>query len=785
LGYLAASAAGLAAQPDARIEGELVDQSGAPLPGAMIVVRTTTDARVVVSLNTTLEGRFAVTGLVLGDYVVEATLEGFASVAERVTVIPDQVARVRLVASLARLAAQVTVRAGRTGETSSLDTPLAVTPLDSRGLDDMAARTPQDLTGVVPSLMVAETVGYAQPALRGIGTTAIFAGSDPSVATYVDGVYMSRPTAALGELVDVERVEVVRGPQGALYGRNALAGLIHVYTKEPGNQLETSGRVAAGADGLFHAAARAGGALVADRLMGSIAVSRDTRSGDVNDLDHPGEPLGGRDSFSTLGKLRAVMGPRADLLFAADVTSRDPRPLSYNKVLAAKPGVVLDNPAGFWDVRTSDAARSRQRQGGASLRARWQASAAVNVQSLTAARWVDHEVEFDSDFSERSLLVTRSRQRDRQVSEELTAMGHAQRMTWMAGLLLFDERDEQPTTIEALAQGVDTRLAPDARTSATAAFGHASFLVGRGVTLTGGLRRSVERKRITNAIGAYRSGDAAVIPGSAFAYDTRKTMGAWMPVLGFEVRTRHVGLVHVTASRGFKSGGYKPTGRDPGEGYAAERAASIEAGVKRRLPGDRGALQARAYLTDYRDLQVQTTVRQGVLDIRNAADAKIHGVELDGTLAVAGGLRVDGSVAWLDARYDKYAALAPDGGLVDVAGHYLNRAPPWSARLAATWSRAAGQAGRVSLYGEVQATDRFYFTPLNDALQSQGAFGMLHARATFESRSGRWAISLFGRNLTNERTLIATASSSPVAISGHPGEARSMGLEFHVQTVNR
>ena len=123
--YLAAFAPGLAAQPDARIEGELVDQSGAPLPGAVVVVRTTTDARVVATLTTTLEGRFAVTGLVLGDYVVEATLEGFAPVVQRVTVVPDQVARLRLVASLARRAAQVTVRAGRTGETSSLDTPLA------------------------------------------------------------------------------------------------------------------------------------------------------------------------------------------------------------------------------------------------------------------------------------------------------------------------------------------------------------------------------------------------------------------------------------------------------------------------------------------------------------------------------------------------------------------------------------------------------------------------------------------------------------------------------------
>ena len=90
--------------------------------------------------------------------------------------------------------------------------------------------------------------------------------------------------------------------------------------------------------------------------------------------------------------------------------------------------------------------------------------------------------------------------------------------------------------------------------------------------------------------------------------------------------------------------------------------------------------------------------------------------------------------------------------------------------MGATWSRTVGQADRVFLHGEVQASDRFYFTPLND---------------TLESRSRRWAVSLFGRNLTNERTLIATASSSPVAISGHPGEARSLGLEFSVFSIGR
>jgi iron complex outermembrane receptor protein len=515
--------------------------------------------------------------------------------------------------------------------------------------------------------------------------------------------------------------------------------------------------------------------------MGSLALSRDLRDGAVRDLDHPGRELGGRDSFAARGKLRAILTPNAEILFSADASARDQRPLSYNKVLAATPAFRVDDPAGFWDVRTSSETRGRLREGGASLRARWQVTGSLEVQSLTAARWIDYDVQFDSDFSELALFATASHQLAQQFSEELTATGKGHRFAWIAGLRWFGERDRQPTETDALARGVVTRVSPDARTGAGSAFGQASYTLAPGLSLTAGLRRGVEHKRMMNDILVYARPTGTIVPGTSAAYDTRKSMDAWTPKLGAEWRSARAGLAYVSVARGFKSGGYNPTAREPGEGYAPEWATTIEAGLKRSLGGPRGWVHVLAFHTDYRDLQVQTTIRPGVLDIRNAAEADIHGAELEAGWRAARSLQLEGSLAWLDARYERYLALRADGSSFDAADRRLNSAPPWSGRAAATWTTSAGRAGTLSIAAEVQALARHFFSPSNDDVQSQGAYAVIHARAALEARSKRWVIGLFGRNLANQPFLIGTVSSSPVGTTGHPGESRSVGVEFSVR----
>ena len=138
---------------------------------------------------------------------------------------------------------QTVVTASKAGEADVQATPMAVTVLTGTELARMQDRTVEDLAARVPGMTFSQNTGLAQVTIRGIGTNAVFAGSDPSSAVYLDGVYLARPAMVLADFLDLERVEVLRGPQGTLYGRNSLGGAVNLITKSPTNEREGSIRL--------------------------------------------------------------------------------------------------------------------------------------------------------------------------------------------------------------------------------------------------------------------------------------------------------------------------------------------------------------------------------------------------------------------------------------------------------------------------------------------------------------------------------------------------------------
>ncbi len=225
------------------------------------------------------------------------------------------------------------------------------------------AHTVEHLAGLSPSVTFSQNTGFAQLTIRGIGTNAVFAGSDPSSAVYLDGVYLARPAGLLGDFLDLERVEVLRGPQGTLYGRNVVGGAVNLIPgRRPTRPRRRCGSRPA-ARRKCETDARVSGPLVRGRVMGSATFLRGVRDGFVRDLDHPGHNLGGEDATAATGKLRVILNRSSELLFASDFTHQDPAPLVYAKVLAVKPGFQVDNPADLHEVRTSVPASSRKMPG--------------------------------------------------------------------------------------------------------------------------------------------------------------------------------------------------------------------------------------------------------------------------------------------------------------------------------------------------------------------------------------------------------------------------------------
>ena len=677
------------AQSTGELVGSIFDQTGATLPGVHITMRGVTEREA----QTSAVGDFAFQDLPEGDYEISAELSGFERAHRAVRVRAGERVTVSFTLHVT-IVEETIVTAAKAGERDVQTIPMAISAVSDAELGRLGARTVGQAAGLAPSVTLSQNAGFAQLTIRGIGANVVNAGSDPSSAMYLDGVYLARPAMAFVQLVDLDRIEVLRGPQGTLYGRNAVGGALNLISKAPTNDFQASARFAAGNFGELRADARIGGPLKRDRVMGSVAFARGVRDGYVRDLEHPDHPLGGDDVTAARGQLRVVFNRRTSLLLSSDVDRQVGTPLTFNKVIAAKPGLTFDNPPDLHDVRASALAWNRTLQYGASARLTTALTPSTTLVSLTAYRNLDYEFFVDADITELDLITTLQHEWQHQLSEEITISHQQPRLTWVGGVFLFDEFDHQSFWVDQPAAGIQVRLDPRVDATSRAVFGEATVGLTSRLSATAGVRYTREEKDIDNAGGRYSLGaPETAVPGSVYGYSDSITHSAWTPKVGLELKLPHDALAYVSATRGFKSGGFNPSSTAAGRGYAPEWAWSYEGGWKGALMGGRSRLAVSAFVMDYTNLQVQTPVGIGVFDIRNAAAATIRGVEVENTSRIGRGIEAGGHVTWLDATYDQYVAVANNGVTGDVAGNRLNNAPEWAGRFWIEWSGDVGPIG--------------------------------------------------------------------------------------------
>jgi iron complex outermembrane receptor protein len=401
------------------------------------------------------------------------------------------------------------------------------------------------------------------------------------------------------------------------------------------------------------------------------------------------------------------------------------------------------------------------------------------VTSLTAFRRLDYDVIVDTDITELDLTESDTHEIHRQWSEELTVTYRRPRMSWLAGVFVFDDRDWQLSSIRLGGPRLENRLNPTVEANAKAAFGQVHLSMTPRLSATAGLRYTREDKTIQNEGQLFTlDGPIAQVAGSAYAYADALSRTAWTPKFGLELRTGEHTLAYVSASRGFKSGGFNITTTEPGRGFAPEWAWSYEAGVKTTVAGGRARVNIASFYTDYTNLQVQIALRPGVLDISNAAAATITGFEVETVSEVGTGLRAGAYVNWLDARYDRYTAVGVGGVMGEAAGHRLNNAPEWSGRAWLEWTRATRRVGTLSVLSEVLWQSTAFFTPFNDSVQRQSPYALVNVSGEIRPTPAPWAVSVYGRNLGNQDYITGTFSSPPPAIGGRPGPPRQIGVEI-------
>jgi len=760
-------------RPPGRLSGVVRDETGAVIAGAAVTINGGAPAAARTAV-TDAQGRYEFANLAPGRYTVDARADGFQTHSGAIDVSSRPVAD-DIVLAIRAHDEQLTVTATKAGATDIQQTPIAITALPHRTLQNLGIDRVAGLAGFVPSMTVAQPLGLMQVTIRGIGSNTIITGADPSVTIHMDGVYLARPASALFEFLDVERVEVLRGPQGTLYGRNSVGGAINVVTRQPTNALDTSARLTAGADSTLRAEGAVRGALVKDKLMGSVAFVRGVRDGYVHDLEHPDRPLGGDDTWAGRGQVRAVFAPQSELRISGDFGRFDGVPLAEAKPIAATTDPpAFDNPPGPWDVRASHEATGWNHQYGTSAELTLPVSGMI-VRSLTAWRKSDDDVFVDLDTTELPLKTIDVPDLQRQFSQEATLSRRASKLTWLGGVYAFDERVEGQVVIDILVPpGLQLRPHAVMNTSAWAIFGEATYDITDRISMTGGLRYSDETKDIDNTGGTYLIG-TPVDPG--YAYEGNAEFSAWTPKVSLQAKVSQDGLLYVSATRGFKSGGFNASA-PVADVFRPELAWSYEGGLKRTLAGGRVRLNAALFYTDYQDLQVQTVIDAGFLDITNAASARIAGLEVEAGGPVHG-VQLAGHLSWVDAKYHSATAVGPGNVTADAAGHHLNNAPEWSGSGSASREFSTGGAGFASVRGDVAWQSRVFFTAFNDNIETQGTYALAQLRAGFEPRRRRWEMAFYVRNLANTPFITATANiQGNPAISARPGVSRQWGTQL-------
>ena len=765
------------AQEAGQLAGAVDDQTGAALTGVTLTLRGTGTREG----QSDSAGRFEFRDLPAGEYELWAVLAGFRSLKRAVRVQPGETVSVSLTMAVGALEHTV-VTGAKAGADDVQSTPMAISAVPNAEFARLGIRTIDEAAARMPLVTFTQNAAFGQLSIRGIGTNAVYAGADPSSAMYLDGVYLARTAMTFVDFLDLERIEVLRGPQGTLYGRNALGGALNLISKTPTNDFQAAARVTVGSLDERRVEARLSGALRQDRVMGSVAVARGKRDGYVRDLDHPDHPLGGDDLTSARGQLRVVLTPRTEMLISADTSDQDGSLLAFNKVLRVKPGFTVDNPADLRDVRASTLASSSVRQSGVAARLTAALTPSTTLVSLTAYRTLDTEFIVDADCTELDVLITHIREGQHQWSQELTVSGRRSRLGWVAGVFIFDEFDHQTGWVDQPPSRTQVRLDPRVDANSNAVFGEAR--IGLTSRLSGivGLRYTRERKRIDNAGGVYGL-DAPMAPigASVYGYTDAIVHNAWTPRLAAEMILPGGALAYVSATRGFKSGGFNLSSTQPGRGFAPEWAWSYEGGLKTEPLNGRVRLNVAAFHMDYSDLQVQTPIGIGVFDIRNAAAATVQGVELEANGRMGRGFDAGGHMAWLEAVYDRYVAVGPGGVTGDVAGNRLNNAPEWSGRLWIEWTGRIGRSQRLTLTADTTVQSTVFYTPFNDDIQRQSPYGLVGGRAEYGPGHRRWAVNVYARNLTDTDYIMATFGTSPAAFGGRPGAPRQIGVQMVVQ----
>ncbi len=677
----------------------------------------------------------------------------------------------------------------RKREESLQRVPVSVSAIDSATIDRTFADSIQNLEGLSPNVIIDTFNAFPNSAsisIRGISHTEIEKSFDPAIGVVVDGVFLNSNAQALIDNFDLERVEILRGPQGTLFGKNTIGGTINVVRKRPGD--EYGGKISYG----FSSFERHDVKGVVDLPLHEKAAFRIAASYANSDGHQTntatGNKIGGVDTASV--RVAALFRPTDDLEAYLNFDYIRDRPDIFGLRNANLPtqffsipmlgGAVPTFPGYPADTGPLDEFRTDLEDTdteydtrGISLELNW-SPGDFTITSISAYRWVDEDVFSDFDAEAVAAFNSRREQEHNQFSQELRFTSEwSDRYDFVAGLYYFWNDYELNQTIDILTDFLSCGALPGA---------FASF----GCANVGGAAQTTNSYAVFAQGNAHITDELRVTVGGRYTYEekdffsspivfprgalgTASDSDSWSnftPRVGLDYQVTDSVFAYASFAKGFKSGGYNGragtvTSIGP---YDDESITTYEAGLKTEWFENRLRLNVAGFYNKYDDLQVELvravsggTGQETV--VTNAASAKTYGFEGEFVALVIEYLTLSGTLGVLEAKYDDFMADIGLGGVTDNSGLELRKAPGLQYSIGASFAQPVGNLGTVLADVRWSWSDDLETTTQNLAIGKRESVGNLTAALTYQSPDEAWSLSVFGRNLTDEEYVMDALSA--------------------------
>ncbi len=708
------------------------------------------------------------------------------------------------------------------------DVPIAISAFTQADLRRTDTNDLARLTNFTPGFNFGKSGFDARPAIRGVRTENVAGNGDPTIGFYVDDIYQSRSVQAGQPFIDLQRVEVQRGPQGTLFGRNTFGGAISVITAVPGNELDYGGEVIVG----NYSRIQAQGFIsvpLSETFGIRIAADRETRDGFVKNIAVRGNDLYDKDTSFIRATARYTPTDRLEVIVRGNYWHEGG---NGGQAFGYKPAGILYDPVNLrrslttgtfvpfvnsfpldgipdiagidigtrvdpnpYTTQTQLPARARLNQYAGSGQIKW-SNDSIFLRSITSYQQFDYYSNAGDVVGVSATASVQNRSSDAFSQEFQIGGAETKPLQWIAGLFYFNDKvvDEFRSERTNINDGFNGSGFPNtAKVKSYAAYAQASYFVTPAFRLTAGGRYTIDDKDFASRGITIIKGVDTTTPNSTFAGSKKFKKFTWKAGADYFVRPEN--MIYSSVSKGFRSGGFNGAAfTNPliPFSFAPETVTAYEIGSKNRFADDTLQLNIAAYYNDFRGLQIQNGFLSGtppvlLSTIRNAGKAYARGVEVEAVAKPTPALTLNATATFVKTKYENYDTTRPGGyavppgesPIISLAGKKIPYTPEYKFTAGARYD-IDSPIGTFTPSVNAVVSGKYFNTDYNTVIDVQEAFTKVDLRLAWLSKGDRFGIDLFVNNV-GDKAVANRGVFGSQGLNKSFEEPRFYGVRFSVR----